>query len=133
MICVIAREETGSDRLEMRMLRWTCGVMRKDNKLIRNEHVRRSVKVAPVTMKIAERKLKWYMHVLRIMVERKTENRVEMLCKIDNFYGKCGRRIMVQDSIISSRHACCSRSIPHSEFLSPGVIAPKCLKELLIF
>ncbi len=30
----------------MRTLRWLCGVMEKD---IRNEHVRRSVKVAPVT------------------------------------------------------------------------------------
>ena len=35
---------------EMRMLRWMCGVTKKDN--IRNEHVRASVKVTPVTKKI---------------------------------------------------------------------------------
>ena len=36
----------------MRMLRWMCGVTKKDK--IRNEHVRGSVKVAPVTYKITE-------------------------------------------------------------------------------
>ena len=35
---------------EMKMLRWMCGVTKKDN--IRNVHVRGSVKVAPVTKKI---------------------------------------------------------------------------------
>ena len=35
---------------DMGMLQWMCGVTKKDN--IRNEHVRESVKVAPVTKKI---------------------------------------------------------------------------------
>ena len=43
------------------MLRWMCGVTKKDK--IRNEHVRRTVKVAPVTKKITEKMLKWYRHV----------------------------------------------------------------------
>ena len=43
---------------EMRMLRWMCGVTKKDK--IRNDHVRESVKVAPVTKKITEKRLKWY-------------------------------------------------------------------------
>ena len=46
------------NRLEvnkMRMLRWMRGVTKKDN--IRNEHVRGSVKVAPVTKKITEKGL----------------------------------------------------------------------------
>ena len=46
---------------EMRMLRWMCGATKKDN--IRNEHTRGSVKVAPVTKKITEKRLKWYGHV----------------------------------------------------------------------
>ena len=41
---------------EMRMLRWMGGVAKKDQ--IRNEHARGSVKVAPVTKKITEKKAK---------------------------------------------------------------------------
>ena len=48
---------------EMRMLRGMCAVAKKDK--IRNEHVRGSVKVAPVTTKITEKRLKWYRHVKR--------------------------------------------------------------------
>ena len=46
---------------EMRMLQWMCGVTRKD--AIRNEHVRGSVKVAPVAKKITMKRLKWNRHV----------------------------------------------------------------------
>ena len=53
--------------MEMRMLRWMCGVAKKDKNLIRNEHdiVRGSVKVARVSKKITEKRLKWYEHVKR--------------------------------------------------------------------
>ena len=37
----------------MRMLQWTCGVTKKGK--IRNDHVRGSVKVAPVTKKITDK------------------------------------------------------------------------------
>ena len=47
----------------MRMLRWMCRFTKKDK--IRKEHVRGSVKVAPVTKKITEKRLKWYRHVTR--------------------------------------------------------------------
>ena len=40
-----------------------CGVTKKDT--VRIEPVRRSVKVAPVTKKITEKRLKWYGHVKR--------------------------------------------------------------------
>ena len=42
----------------MRMLRWMCGVTKKDK--IRNDHVGGSVKVALVTKKITEKRLNWY-------------------------------------------------------------------------
>ena len=45
------------------MLRWMCEVTAKDK--IRNEHVRGSVKVAPVVKKITEKIIKRYGHVKR--------------------------------------------------------------------
>ena len=42
----------------MRMLSWMRGVTKKDK--MRSEHVIGSVKVAPVTKKMTEKRLKWY-------------------------------------------------------------------------
>ena len=47
----------------MRMLRWMCGVTRKDK--IRNEHIRGTTRVAQASKKITERRLNWYGHVMR--------------------------------------------------------------------
>ena len=54
--------KTRERRLEVNKMRM-CGVTKTDQ--IRNEHVRGSVKVAPVTKKITEKRLKWYGHVKR--------------------------------------------------------------------
>ena len=45
------------------MLRWMCGVTRKDK--IRNEHIRGTTRVAQASKKITERRLNWYGHVMR--------------------------------------------------------------------
>ena len=47
----------------MRMLRWMSGETKKD--AIRNEHVRRSVQVAPAKKKLTEKRLKWYGYIKR--------------------------------------------------------------------
>ena len=48
----------------MRMLRWMCEVTRKDK--IRNEHIRGTTEVVQASRKLAERRLKWYGHVMRM-------------------------------------------------------------------
>ena len=45
------------------MLRWMCGVTRKDR--IRNNYIRGTVKVGPVGKKIQESRLRWCGHVQR--------------------------------------------------------------------
>jgi hypothetical protein len=57
------RDERRLHVTEMRMLRWVCGVTRMDR--IRNEYIRGSLKVAPVTKKIRSNRLAWYGHVIR--------------------------------------------------------------------
>ena len=48
---------------EMKMLRFAKGVTRKDK--IRNEHIRSTVKVERLGMKMREGRLRWYGHVIR--------------------------------------------------------------------
>ena len=48
---------------EMKMLRLAMGVTRKDK--IRNEYIRGTVKVERLGMKMRERRLRWYGHVMR--------------------------------------------------------------------
>ena len=48
---------------EMKMLRFAMGVTRKDK--IRNEHIRSTIKVERLGMKMREGRLRWYGHVMR--------------------------------------------------------------------
>jgi hypothetical protein len=45
---------------EMRILRWMCGITRMN--IIRNEYIRGSLKVAPVTDKMRCNRIAWYGH-----------------------------------------------------------------------
>ncbi|CAH0703262.1 unnamed protein product [Spodoptera exigua] len=56
-----ALKKTDEKRLhvaEMRMLRWMCGVTRMDK--VRNEYIRGSLKVAPVTEKLQGNRWSWW-------------------------------------------------------------------------
>ena len=57
------RQEQWIEVTEMRMLRWICGVTRKDKS--RNEHIRGTTRVAQASKKITERRFNWYGHVMR--------------------------------------------------------------------
>lgn len=56
-------QEKKLEVVEMRMLRWSCGVTRLDR--IRNEVIRKKIRVMEVSKKIQERRLQWYGHVDR--------------------------------------------------------------------
>ena len=55
--------EAELDVAEMKMLRFSLGVTRKDR--IKNEHVRGTVKVGQISRKVRESRLRWYGHVKR--------------------------------------------------------------------
>ena len=56
-------QEKKLDVAEMRMLRWMCGVTRRDR--IRNEVVRGTKKVRAISDKIQESRLRWFGNVMR--------------------------------------------------------------------
>jgi len=52
---------------EMRMLRWMCGMTRRDR--IRNDNIRERVAVAPIVGKMVETRLRWFRLVERKLVD----------------------------------------------------------------
>ena len=61
---------------EMKMLRFAVGVTRKDK--IRNEHIRSTVKVEWLGMKMRKGRLRWYGHVMRRDQEYVGRKMIEM-------------------------------------------------------
>ena len=62
-VAVTKKEVEEMQVAEMKMLRFAMGVTRKDK--IRNEHIRSTVKVEQLGMKMREGRLRWYGHVMR--------------------------------------------------------------------
>ena len=62
-VAVTKKQVKEMEVAEMKMLRFAMGVTRKDK--IRNEHIRSTVKVEQLGMKMREVRLRWYGHVMR--------------------------------------------------------------------
>ena len=62
-VAVTKKQVEEMEVAEMKMLRFAMGVTRKDK--IRNEHIRNTVKVEQLEMKMREGRLRWYGHVMR--------------------------------------------------------------------
>ena len=62
-VAVTKKQVEEMEVAEMKMLRFTMGVTRKDK--IRNEYIRSTVKVERLGMKMKEVRLRWYVHVMR--------------------------------------------------------------------
>ena len=69
-------EERKLDVAEMKMLRWMSGVTRSDR--IRNEYIRGTLKVAEVSKKVQEARLRWYGHVMRSSDESVAKEALDM-------------------------------------------------------
>ena len=62
-VAVTKKQVEEMEVAEIKMLRFAMGVTRKDK--IRNEHIRSTVKVEQLGMKMMEGRLRWYGHVMR--------------------------------------------------------------------
>ena len=62
-VAVTKKQVEEMEVTEMKMLRFAMGVTRKDR--IRNEHIKSTVKVKWLGMKMREGRLRWYGHVMR--------------------------------------------------------------------
>ena len=62
-VAVTKKQVEEMEVAEMKMLRFAMGVTRKDK--IRNEHIKSTVKVEQLGMKMREDRLSWYGHVMR--------------------------------------------------------------------
>ena len=63
IVAVAKKQVEEMEVAETKMLRFAMGVTRKDK--IRNEHIRSTVKVERLGMKMREGRLRWYGHVMR--------------------------------------------------------------------
>ena len=62
-VAVTKKQVEEMEVAEMKMLRFAMRATRKDN--IRNDHIRSTVKVERLGMKMKEGRLRWYGHVMR--------------------------------------------------------------------
>ena len=91
-IAVTKKQVEEMEIAEMKMLRFTMGVTRKDK--IRNEYIRSTVKVEQLGMKMKEGRLRWYRHVMRREQEYVGRKMMEMVLPGNRKRGKPKRRFL---------------------------------------
>ena len=77
-------DENAMSTAEMKILRWSCGVTRKDK--IRNREIRKRMKIAPIKDVMRSNRLRWYGHI-----SRRDENHVCRTIQVLQVAGK-GKR-----------------------------------------
>ena len=87
---MIKTHERKIDIAKMKMLRWSCGRTRCDR--IRNEEIRKTIKVTEINKKIQERKLRWYGHIMRRDDNYPTKRAMEMLVEGRRRRGRLRKR-----------------------------------------
>ena len=92
-VAVTKRQVKEMEVAEMKMLRFAMEVTRKDK--IRNEHIRSTVKVEQLGMKMREGRLKWYGHVMRRDQECAGRKMTEMKLLGKRRRGRPKRRFLV--------------------------------------
>ena len=91
-IAVTKKQVEEMEVAEMKMVRFSMGVMRKDK--IRNEYIRSTVKVERLGMKMKEGRLRWYGHVMRREQEYVGRKMMEMVLPGKRKRGKPKRRFL---------------------------------------
>ena len=92
MVAVTKKQVEEMEVAEMKMLRFAMGVTRKDK--IRNEHIRNTVKVECLGMKMREGRLRWYGHVIRKDQEYVGRKMIEMELPGKRRRGRTKRRFV---------------------------------------
>ncbi|EYB93873.1 hypothetical protein Y032_0178g685 [Ancylostoma ceylanicum] len=70
--------------VEMCMLRWACGLTRRDK--VPNDDIRAIMQTAPIQLRLCAQKLRWYGHVMRRPSQYPTQQAMEV-----DVAGKCSR------------------------------------------
>ena len=91
-VAVTKKQVKEMEVAEMKMLRFAMGVTSKDK--IRNEYIRDTVKVKRLEMKMRERRLRWYGHVMRRDKEYVGRKMIEMKLPGQRKRGRPKRRFL---------------------------------------
>ena len=91
-VAVTKKQVEEMEVAEMKMLRFAMGVTRKDK--IRNEHIRSTVKVERLGMKMREGRLRWYGHIMRRDQEYVGRKMMEMELPGKRRRGRPKRRLL---------------------------------------
>ena len=94
-VAVTKKQVEEMEVTEMKMLRFAMGVTRKDK--IRNEHIRSTIKVEWLGMKMREGRLRWYGHVMR------RDQEYVGVCRKKNDVGRNVGRKMMEMELLGKR------------------------------